>query len=241
MNPIHTPTNFYSHLASRCKDLSLLIVEDYDPFRVELEKLLKDFCGHVTSVEDGKKALELYKANHNYDLIITDLYMPNMDGVELIRQIRQIHPTQAIIVLSAYTDSNYLLPLINLGITHFVEKPVDHRVLLEILAKVIEEKLPRENKLIKLGKGFEWDKQYHILFKKDSPVNLTQQEHFLFTLFMANAGQILTTDFIMQSFEENQIDIKEASIRNLIFRLRTKVPPKLISSVYGRGYRLMLD
>ncbi len=219
----------------------MMIVEDYEPFREELVRLLKDFCAHIVAVEDGQKALELYKANHNYDLIITDLSMPNLDGVEFSKAVRQINPGQPIVVLSAYTDSNYLLPLINIGVTHFVEKPVDHRALLEILYKVIEEKMPRENKMIKLGKGFEWDKQYNILFKKDNPVNLTQQEHFLLSLFMSNAGQVLTTSFIMQSFYDSRIDIKEASIRNLIFRLRSKLPAKLITSVYGRGYRLVLD
>ena len=118
-------------LFSQCKDLSLLLVEDNTSLRNDMAELLGDIFKTVTVAYDGSNALTLYKEyyiNHdkNFDLVITDIEMPVMNGVELSKAIYARNKHQQIIVLSAHTDSQYLLSLINLGIARFLTKPINN-------------------------------------------------------------------------------------------------------------------
>ena len=91
---------------------------------------------HTTqSAENGKVALEFLQKN-KYDLIITDINMPIMDGVTLSKKVKALYPTQSIIITSAHDESSYLLELIDIGIDKFILKPLNMYNLLHILTEV---------------------------------------------------------------------------------------------------------
>lgn len=132
----------YSHT------LNVLFVEDNEDVRIQLLKLLKNFFTNIDVEINGLDALEKYisfkeENKRPYDLIITDLSMPKLDGVELCKKIIEINPNQLILVISAHTESNKLLKLINIGIYKFLQKPVDYNNLLNNLSLIIS-KLKRE-------------------------------------------------------------------------------------------------
>ena len=91
-----------------------------------------------------------------------------------------------------------------------------------------------------LGENYIWDKEKLLLKKDESVIAMTRHELLLMQLMIQKAGQICTNEDIMQEFYVNNIDISEKSIRNLLFKLRKKLPEKLISSLYGMGYKLTL-
>lgn len=103
------------------KHLSLLIVEDDPEVRVELVEFFECFFKHIKSAENGLEALELYKKNR-FDIVITDLNMPKMDGTQLSREIRTLNKEQVIIVLSGYID-DYVIDLIDIGVQALILKP----------------------------------------------------------------------------------------------------------------------
>ena len=130
----------YGLLKKYTKNLNILFVVDDVDFRKEFSELLLDIFPKVTIAVDGLDALSKYKefyesTNGYYDLIISDIKMPNFDGVELIDAIYKIKKDQLVIILSARNEFSYLLPLVNLGIHQFFTKPIDYSTFLEDIYK----------------------------------------------------------------------------------------------------------
>lgn len=103
------------------KHLSLLVVEDEPEIQEELLGFFQCFFKYVKCAKDGEEALELYKKSR-FDIVITDLNMPKMDGVTLSREMRTLNKDQVIIVLSGYID-DYVIDLIDIGIQSLIIKP----------------------------------------------------------------------------------------------------------------------
>jgi len=238
----------YKTLMSQTRDLSLLLVEDYEPLLDDMAAVLEDLFKTVFVASDGSEALKIYreyakKENKSIDLVITDIQMPVMNGVELCEALRELKEDQEIIVLSAHTDTAYLLRLINLGIAQFLTKPIDNKSLMDVLWPVSQKINTSEDGFknvlwVELGENYIWDKKNKVLKHHNAMVDLTRHELLLFHLF-AEKGELLCTNAdIMQEFYAQNIDMNESSIRNLIFKLRKKLPENTIESIYGMGYRL---
>lgn len=105
------------------KNLSVLYVEDDDNLRQETEALFKMLFKNVDTAEDGAIGLEKYN-NAPYDLIISDINMPNMNGIEMCQKIKEINPEQKVSIISAHDESNILMDLIKVGADGFVLKPM---------------------------------------------------------------------------------------------------------------------
>jgi PAS domain S-box-containing protein len=105
-----------------CQDLDLLYVEDDITLSTTTRETLEQFFNSILVCQDGQEGLEAYKKS-NFDIILTDIMMPKLDGKEMSRQIKEINPKQAIIVMSAHEESDYLMELIEIGIHKFVNKP----------------------------------------------------------------------------------------------------------------------
>ncbi len=237
----------YKTLFSQTKDLSLLLVEDYEPLRNDMEEMLDDLFKTVTVALDGSEALKIYKEhyaaeNKSFDIVITDIQMPVMNGVELSEAIRDIGADQQIIVLSAHTDSEYLLRLINLGVAQFITKPIDHEELMNTLSYVSKkinsvDVEPSNILLVDLGENYIWDRETLLLKQDDNMIDLTRHELLLMQLLVHKGEKVCTNDDIMQNFYDNGIDINDKNIRNLVFKLRKKLPDSAINSIYGMGYK----
>ncbi len=121
---------------AKSKNLSILYVEDNKGARESTLDLFLDFFGHVDVAVDGKDGLEKFHSNH-YDLIITDINMPNMDGIEMIKQIRETDKEIYILVLSAYNESGHFTQTIRLGIEGYILKPIEMDQFIDILKKIV--------------------------------------------------------------------------------------------------------
>jgi len=117
------------------KDLTLLYVEDDEILANEMKDLFKKFFKDIVLCKNGEKALKLYKEKE-FDLVMSDIRMPKMDGIELATKIREINKDQAIIMLSAYSDVDNLLRLIKVGVSDFLLKPMEFGQLFDVLYKV---------------------------------------------------------------------------------------------------------
>ncbi|WP_373034567.1 EAL domain-containing protein [Sulfurimonas sp.] len=129
----------YKKLKEYTKDMHLLYVEDDALIQKEMNEFLKRFFPVVDLAHDGKEGLELYKKG-TYDLVISDINMPNMNGIEMTKAILEKTPNQSIIINSAYSESEYLLELINTGIEYYVLKPVDIKQLMKVIFRFAEAK-----------------------------------------------------------------------------------------------------
>jgi PAS domain S-box-containing protein len=115
------------------KSLSLLYVEDDPATREEMAIMLEPWVGKLHVAVDGRDGLDVFKA-FRPDIVVTDIQMPRVSGLAMSGEIRRIAPGQPIVVVSAYNDVEYLFRAIELGIDHYITKPVNFERLLEKLA-----------------------------------------------------------------------------------------------------------
>lgn len=124
-------------LQSQAHGFEILYVEDNEALRLKASKFLKKFFEHVDVAEDGQVGLTLFKKEH-YPIVITDIKMPHMDGLELSKHIHSIAPETKIIVMSAFDDKEFLLQAIELSLFRFLKKPVNITELSSVLSQAIE-------------------------------------------------------------------------------------------------------
>jgi len=116
-------------------DLSVLYVEDDPDVRAGIEVILAKFFKKVVVAEDGKEGLKKYK-EEEFDVVLTDISMPNMNGVEMSTLIKEENYEQPIVVLSAHNEGDYLIDLINVGIDAFLLKPIQTEALVKTMGKI---------------------------------------------------------------------------------------------------------
>jgi len=105
-------------------NISILYVEDETNIREMLTRFLQRFCKELYVAKDGQEGLELYKEHHP-DIVISDIRMPKMNGLDMSRAIKEIKHSQLILLLSAHSDSEFLYEAINIGVDAYILKPVD--------------------------------------------------------------------------------------------------------------------
>jgi len=123
---------------SELKDVSVLYVEDDDETREELELVLQNWFKHFYVAENGEEGLRLYK-EHRPDIVISDIQMPKMNGLSMSADIKQINPNQEVVILSAYNDVEFLFRALELGIKHYITKPISIERLMDKLLEIMHQ------------------------------------------------------------------------------------------------------
>jgi PAS domain S-box-containing protein len=124
-------------------DISVLYVEDEQIIRDFIAKMLSRKVREFYLAYDGREGLEKYKQTKP-DLVITDIRMPNMNGLEMLREIKAIDEDVKVIITSAYSESDYFLEAITLGVNHFLLKPVKKKKMFKLLEEFAESILMRK-------------------------------------------------------------------------------------------------
>ena len=111
-------------LMQKTKQFNILYVEDDEAVREQMSMILKMLSNVVDVAENGEEALNKYK-NNKYDLIITDITMPKMNGLEFSKEIKKLNPNQKIILISAHREDEFTKEAENIGINGFIFKPIE--------------------------------------------------------------------------------------------------------------------
>ena len=122
-----------------CSNIHLLYVEDNDSAREYTLELLSRFFHTISTAIDGSEALKIFE-NEKIDLIISDVNMPKMDGLEMSSYIKKIDKSLPIILLSAHNESNFKNKAKETGIETYLEKPLSLTKLIELLSIFAEQK-----------------------------------------------------------------------------------------------------
>lgn len=116
-------------------DITVLFVEDEELLRAIYERILDKFVKRLYVAENGKEGLEFYK-KYKPDLIITDIMMPVMDGLEMVEYIRQRDNNVRLVILSAYGEAEYFMDAIKIGVNSFLLKPVETKKLTSLVVEL---------------------------------------------------------------------------------------------------------
>ena len=127
-------------------DMTILVVEDEENAREFVAQSLSRRAKKVWTAANGVAGLQAFKA-HQPDIVISDLMMPSMNGIEMVKLIREVEPMAQVILASAHNDTNSLLSAIDAGIDHYIIKPINMRKLFEVLARSAQS--VRQNRQVK--------------------------------------------------------------------------------------------
>ena len=125
------------------KDIKILYVEDDKSIAEEILEILSIYTDNVYYAKDGQEGLELFK-NNGIDLIISDIKMPNMDGITMAQEIRKIDESVVIIITSAFGEIEYFQKAIEIGVDNYLLKPIDVQKLLNVIHKSAKNILQRK-------------------------------------------------------------------------------------------------
>lgn len=118
-------------------NISILYVEDEENVRVMLSRFLQRFCSELYVAENGEEGVELYK-EYQPDIVISDIKMPKMNGLEMVQKIKDIDNSQLVLLLTAHSDSEYLFEAINLNVDGYILKPIDLDIVHDKITQLIE-------------------------------------------------------------------------------------------------------
>jgi len=119
-------------------NISILYVEDEENIQKQLSRFIARFCENLYLAKNGAEGLELYK-EHKPDIIISDIRMPVMNGIAMIKEIKKLNSKQIIVFISAHSESDYLFEAINMQVDGYILKPVDLSMLEEKLHKLVQQ------------------------------------------------------------------------------------------------------
>jgi YesN/AraC family two-component response regulator len=122
-------------LTEQTKKLTAMVVEDEGVANELLSSTFKNFFSEVSSAFNGKEAIEMFE-RIKPDIVFVDIVMPEMDGIELSRRLREMNPNQIIIVISASNDIQKISESIEIGVNSFIQKPIDTKKIIELLSNV---------------------------------------------------------------------------------------------------------
>jgi two-component system KDP operon response regulator KdpE len=219
----------------------VLIVDDEPAIRRFVRTTLSVQDYHVLEAEDGRTALEIV-ARNPVDLLVLDLGLPDVDGFEVIRQLREGGSTVPIIVLSSRTDEAGKVKALDLGADDYVTKPFGVDELLARIRAALRHRLQQQGERPVFRSGdLKVDVVRRIVTVRGEEVKLTPREYDLLRLLVAHAGKVLTHNFIMREVWNGETDVQY--LRIYIRALRQKLEadpqrPQHILTEQGVGYRL---
>ncbi|MGB6019001.1 MAG: response regulator [Sulfurimonadaceae bacterium] len=218
------------------KDLRILYVEDEDDVRRNAVEYLKRIAKEVFEASDGKEAIKVW-ADEKPDIIITDISMPRLNGLDMARYIRSKDQDVQIIVATAYTDTDYLMRAVELNLVKYLVKPITKEKLQSALSQSVE-KIKDQNKFsIQLSKECKYSAYSQNIICEDQEVKLTKNEVLFIDLLAHHISRTLTYQEIEDAIWPYE-GMSQDAIRSLVRGVRKKVPEGAIENVSGVGYRL---
>lgn len=217
------------------KNLKVLIVEDEQKLANLIRSSIKELFFKVVIAKDGLEALKKFNS-FKPDIIISDILMPNLNGLEMSKEIRKQNNTP-IIILSAHSQKEMLFQAIDIGINKYFIKPFDIESFIDYL-KELSNKINSE-KEFKLKDNFVFIKNSISLYKNDEIVNLTKREREFINLLIDNKNSLVKIETIKEFLWEEK-DISDERVRTFIKRLRNKTSKDLIENVSSQGYMISI-
>ena len=227
-------------MSENIKKFDILFVEDEKAIRDNYVRYLKKYFANVYEAEDGESAYEIYRDKKPHILIV-DLNIPKLNGLELLSKIREIDHSVKAIMLTAHTEEKYLLEATSLKLTKYLVKPVNRTALKNALDLAVSELSSFDvvsKNIIILKEDCSWNYDVEELQKSGTSVLLTNKERKILSLLFTNINNVLTYDKIVidvwYDYEDDKIDALKTIIKNL----RKKLPKDTIKNVFGVGYKI---
>ncbi len=221
----------------------ILMVEDDVEITALLEKYLYKYGFELFSVDRASSALDKLSSS-NYELVLLDLTLPEMDGLDLCRLIKREYPQLPIIISTARNDTTDKVIGFEVGADDYIAKPYDPRELIARIQYQLKRNAPQDTE--ETSELFTVNEKSLSIFKQGVNLELTLAEYELFALLLSKKHMVLSREFIINSVNAIDWESSDKSINVLIGRLRHKIgddikQPIYIKTIRGAGYRYIGD
>ena len=217
----------------------VLMVEDDSEVTTLLEEYLPRYDIELFSVSLPSTALEKLNVE-KFDLVLLDLGLPEMDGLELCRIIKKAHPSLPVIISTARVDVSDKVVAFDAGADDYIAKPYEPRELVARIQAIIKRYAQFTTQTTE--DLFSIDKVKMQITKSGEVLDLTLAEYEIFTLFLEKKHQVVSREFIVNSIDAVRWESSDRSIDVIVGRIRQKIGdnsknPQYIKSIRGVGYK----
>lgn len=212
--------------------LTLLYAEDEPQVQKNVYEYLELLFPTIVTAENGEEAYDIYYEQRP-DIILTDVDMPKMNGIEFIKKVREHDLKTPAIILSAHTDTDYLLDAVELGVTKYIVKPFEGEKFLKALESIFE----LSNKEIRISEGIIYSFLNKTLTQEGIVTPLTKKESRLLELLLEHPKTLVSYEQIQEHVWCDYDDVMTSeNLRTLMKGVRKKLPTDFIKNVSGSGY-----
>ena len=214
--------------------MRLLIVEDEELLQQALSKGFKKLGYTTDMVEDGEAALDYYFSNI-YDLIILDLNLPKIDGMDVLREIRNENKTIPVLILSARSEVKDKIIGFDTGANDYLAKPFYFDELDARVRALLRRNFKTVDTVITIGK-LRLDTAIKRVYIDGSEINLSKKEYGILEYLMLNKGIAISMEELVEHVWDNESDNYINSFKVHISSLRKKLSKDIIKNTRGQGY-----
>ena len=218
------------------KNIKILYVEDDEIARENGVEYLQNFFEQIYEASDAIKALQLYE-KYQPDIIITDIQMPKLNGLEFVKKIRQKDKKTQIIIITAFCDRDYLLKAIELQLVKYLVKPVKEKEFEEALFLCVNSLQEDNSNIIKLDDNSYFDTFNKNLVIKNEIIKLRTKEILFLELLIKNKNRYVSYEEIENYVWSDSVMTKDA-LKTLVKNLKTKIPKDMIMNLTNSGYKI---
>ena len=218
------------------QNFTLLYVEDQDSVRKSAVEYLSRITAEVIEAKDGKEAISLWK-KHKPDIIITDINMPRLNGLDMASYIRANDKDVQIIVATAHSDTEYLLKAVELQLVKYIIKPITKEKLINALEMSIKLISDKSKFNLRLSETSSYNAYEKVIIDKNREIRLTKNELLFLDLLAHHHTRVVPYAEIEDAIWAYE-GMSQDAIRSLVRGIRKKVPEETIENVSGIGYRL---
>lgn len=216
---------------------SILIVEDDHESNQNLQTVLSGKFDEVVGVYDGNEGWKAFLQNRP-NIVIVDIELPGINGLDLVRYIRKIDSHCFIAVLTSYSDQKYLMKAVPLKLDAYILKPITSSKLESLLNTIQSSQKQLSEHIVSINDHTFYDSKAKIITHHNNRIVLTHFEITVLELLLYYRGEILLYETIDNAFCDS-MDKSRNAIKIIISHLRKKIPGLIIRSVSNVGYILI--
>ena len=217
---------------------TLLYIEDEAPIRMVTSMFLEPYFSEIYEASNGVEAMEIYH-NQEPDVIITDIEMPKMNGLEFCKKLREEDKSTPIIITTAYTSIEYLLEAVSLNLIKYLGKPLKENELIEALETCFNQLEFANPSVVQLSEGLYYDTFNHTLSSKDKILPLPSSQRVFLDILIKNRNRVVTYTELEYEIWYDKVMTAD-SLRTLVRKLRKVVGKEVIENISKTGYKINL-
>lgn len=223
------------------KHMTILYIEDEVNIRLNISKTLQLICKNVLVAPDAEIALDLYNTN-TIDIILSDINLPGMSGLEFTRLVREKDRLIPVILLTAHTNTSFLLEAAKLRLIDYLTKPISFEVLHDALKAAAKDIIQNGTYFIEFQNETTYNVNKKILQDNENKkeLKLTASEIELLEYLIKYNKRVISSEELKSSLWDDPDLATESALKNLLNKLRSKIGKESITNISGIGYRLNL-